>query len=121
MRDALSLRSSVSSILQKLRKAWRFCLNFVDAFELWPFTLDEFVQGGFRHEPPQKPSAMMRLRQNVKTWADRINLKMMFSPSTIATIVGIVIGVVSFLRKLIIVDNAPLLVLDSSTDMLGYI
>nr|GMD81372.1 phosphoinositide phosphatase SAC8 isoform X1 [Ipomoea batatas] len=45
MRDALSLRSSVSSILEKLRKAWRFCLNFVGAFELWPFTLDEFVQG----------------------------------------------------------------------------
>nr|GMC63970.1 protein PIN-LIKES 3-like [Ipomoea batatas] len=70
-------------------------------------------------EEEEKPSAMKRLRQNVKTWADRINLKMMFAPSTIATIVGIVIGVVSFLRKLIIVDNAPLHVIDSSADMLG--
>nr|GME13977.1 phosphoinositide phosphatase SAC8 isoform X2 [Ipomoea batatas] len=25
--------------------AWRFCLNFADVLELWPFTLDEFVQG----------------------------------------------------------------------------
>ncbi|VFQ58861.1 unnamed protein product [Cuscuta campestris] len=24
--------------------AWRFCINFADVLELWPFTLDEFVQ-----------------------------------------------------------------------------
>nr|GMC81593.1 homeobox-DDT domain protein RLT1 isoform X2 [Ipomoea batatas] len=27
-----------------LLMAWRFCLNFADVLELWPFTLDEFVQ-----------------------------------------------------------------------------
>nr|GMD52254.1 homeobox-DDT domain protein RLT1-like [Ipomoea batatas] len=25
-------------------EAWRFCLNFADVLELWPFTLDGFVQ-----------------------------------------------------------------------------
>nr|GMD66415.1 phosphoinositide phosphatase SAC8 isoform X1 [Ipomoea batatas] len=28
-----------------LLQAWRFCLNFADVLELWPFTLDGFVQG----------------------------------------------------------------------------
>nr|GMC93863.1 homeobox-DDT domain protein RLT1 isoform X2 [Ipomoea batatas] len=40
----LGARDPISAAIA-IVKAWRFCLNFVDAFELWPFTLDEFVQG----------------------------------------------------------------------------
>ncbi|KAF3667115.1 putative histone H2B.1-like [Capsicum annuum] len=44
---------------------------------------------------------------------------MLFAPSTIATIVGILIGVSSLLRKLMIGNEAPLHVIDSSASMLG--
>lgn len=67
----------------------------------------------------EQSSVWTRIKQKMKLWEEMINLKMMFAPSTIATIVGITIGVVSVLRKLIIVDNAPLHVIDSSAAMLG--
>nr|GMC57368.1 protein PIN-LIKES 3-like isoform X1 [Ipomoea batatas] len=99
---------------------WTYIYNIIRAYGTPRRDSSTDILGsGFLDSCREKPSAMKRLRQNVKTWAERINLKMMFAPSTIATIVGIVIGVVSFLRKLIIVDNAPLHVIDSSADMLG--
>ncbi|KAJ8545150.1 hypothetical protein K7X08_017733 [Anisodus acutangulus] len=44
---------------------------------------------------------------------------MLFAPSTIATIVGIIIGVVSLLRELMIGNEAPLHVIHSSAYLLG--
>ncbi|CAN4123747.1 unnamed protein product [Withania somnifera] len=62
-----------------------------------------------------------KIKQHIKIWTQRINLKMLFAPSTIATIVGILIGVSSLLRKLVIGNEAPLHVIDSSASMLGDI
>nr|XP_027076225.1 protein PIN-LIKES 3-like isoform X3 [Coffea arabica] len=60
-----------------------------------------------------------KIKQQLKIWAERMNLKMMFAPSTIATIVGLAIGATSPLRKLLIGDSAPLRVIDTSTSMIG--
>ncbi|PHT54848.1 hypothetical protein CQW23_03334 [Capsicum baccatum] len=60
-----------------------------------------------------------KIKQHIKIWTQRINFKMLFAPSTIATIVGILIGVSSLLRKLMIGNEAPLHVIDSSASMLG--
>ncbi|KAG5620746.1 hypothetical protein H5410_005964 [Solanum commersonii] len=60
-----------------------------------------------------------KMKQHIKIWTQRIKFKMLFAPSTIATIVGILIGVSSLLRKLIIGNEAPLHVIDSSASMLG--
>ncbi|KAL3344287.1 hypothetical protein AABB24_023622 [Solanum stoloniferum] len=60
-----------------------------------------------------------KMKQHIKIWTERIKFKMLFAPSTIATIVGILIGVSSLLRKLIIGNEAPLHVIDSSASMLG--
>ncbi|XP_076954171.1 protein PIN-LIKES 3-like [Bidens hawaiensis] len=51
--------------------------------------------------------------------SDKINLKMWLTPVTIATIVGLLIGVISPIRKLMIGDNAPLRVIDGSASILG--
>ncbi|KAJ4715457.1 Auxin efflux carrier family protein [Melia azedarach] len=48
-----------------------------------------------------------------------INLKLVFTPSTIAVIVGCVIGIVSPVRKAMIGDSAPLRVIDNSLSLLG--
>ncbi|CAK9136073.1 unnamed protein product [Ilex paraguariensis] len=59
------------------------------------------------------------ISQRVKNLTAEVNLKMLFAPSTIATIVGLIIGVVSPIRKLMIGDGAPLRVMESSASILG--
>ncbi|KAA8532105.1 hypothetical protein F0562_006753 [Nyssa sinensis] len=44
---------------------------------------------------------------------------MLFAPSTIATIIGLFIGIVSPIRKIMIGDSAPLRVIESSASLLG--
>ncbi|KAM7515966.1 hypothetical protein LguiA_005549 [Lonicera macranthoides] len=66
-----------------------------------------------------KEPIFLRIKQHVKGFAESINLKMVFTPSTIATVIGIFIGVISPIRKLMIGDSAPLRVIDSSASMLG--
>ncbi|GKV30242.1 hypothetical protein SLEP1_g39076 [Rubroshorea leprosula] len=57
--------------------------------------------------------------QRIKKIATDLNLKMIFAPATIASIVGFVIGTVSPIRKLMIGDGAPLRCLGSSVSLLG--
>ncbi|KAK9024068.1 hypothetical protein V6N11_004249 [Hibiscus sabdariffa] len=47
-------------------------------------------------------------------------VKKVFVPSAIGAIAGLIIGVVSPLRNLLIGDNAPLRVLDSSASLIGH-
>ncbi|EEF33839.1 auxin:hydrogen symporter, putative [Ricinus communis] len=60
-----------------------------------------------------------RTFQRIKNFAGKVDLKMVFAPSTIAAIIGFTIGSVSAIRKLIIGTSAPLRVLDSSAALLG--
>ncbi|XP_009600852.1 protein PIN-LIKES 1-like isoform X2 [Nicotiana tomentosiformis] len=71
------------------------------------------------YETTHEGHFVRKIKQHIKIWTERINLKMLFAPSTIATIVGIIIGVTSLLRKLMIGNEAPLHVIDSSASMLG--
>ncbi|XVE90819.1 hypothetical protein DITRI_Ditri20bG0106800 [Diplodiscus trichospermus] len=47
------------------------------------------------------------------------SLKMIFAPSTIAAIIGFVVGIVSPIRKTLVGDSAPLHVIYSSIDLIG--
>ncbi|OMO65646.1 Auxin efflux carrier [Corchorus capsularis] len=58
-----------------------------------------------------KQSFMMVLRSN--------SLKKIFAPSTIATIVGFIIGIASPIRKALIGDSAPLRVIYNSAVLIG--
>ncbi|OIW00997.1 hypothetical protein TanjilG_16246 [Lupinus angustifolius] len=60
-----------------------------------------------------------KIMKQMKIIAEKINLKVIFSPCTIGVIVGLIIGVVPQFRKLLAVDGAPLLVVQDSIDMLG--
>ncbi|XP_016513044.2 protein PIN-LIKES 3 [Nicotiana tabacum] len=71
------------------------------------------------YETTHEGHFVRKIKQHIKIWTQRINFKMLFAPSTIATIVGIIIGVTSLLRKLMIGNEAPLHVIDSSASMLG--
>ncbi|KAK0603734.1 hypothetical protein LWI29_008076 [Acer saccharum] len=51
--------------------------------------------------------------------AAKLNLKKVFAPSTIAAIVGFIIGIASPIRKILIGDSAPLRVIDTSVSLLG--
>ncbi|XP_058187401.1 protein PIN-LIKES 3-like [Rhododendron vialii] len=60
-----------------------------------------------------------KIQQHMKNFSEKINLKMLLAPSTIATIVGLLVGVITPIRKLIIGDDAPLRVLESSATLVG--
>ncbi|XP_027178691.1 protein PIN-LIKES 3-like isoform X2 [Coffea eugenioides] len=90
--------------------------------------LSKDIETDHSHDTPQpidsienyeKVPMRKKIKQQLKILAERMNLKMMFAPSTIATIVGLAIGAASPLRKLLIGDSAPLRVIDTSTSMLG--
>ncbi|OMO61287.1 Auxin efflux carrier [Corchorus capsularis] len=54
-----------------------------------------------------------------KSITSKIDLKKIFAPSTIASIIGIIFGIVSPIRKLLVGDNAPLHVIDTSAALIG--
>ncbi|KAB1224013.1 hypothetical protein CJ030_MR2G007939 [Morella rubra] len=66
-----------------------------------------------------KAPALNQIIERMKKYAGQINLKMLFSPSTIGVIVGFIIGIISPIRKLMIGDDAPLRVIISSASLLG--
>lgn len=73
----------------------------------------------FQDDEGGKVTLLTKIKKHVDIFLDRINLKMWLTPSTIATIVGLLIGVISPIRKLMIGDNAPLRVIDSTASLLG--
>ncbi|KAH7849768.1 hypothetical protein Vadar_022734 [Vaccinium darrowii] len=66
-----------------------------------------------------KVPVLTKIQQHMNNFAEKINLKRMFAPSVIAAIVGLSVGVITPLRKLIIGDSAPLRVLESSATLVG--
>ncbi|KAL9241497.1 hypothetical protein vseg_015606 [Gypsophila vaccaria] len=59
------------------------------------------------------------LKDRLSTFAKSINLKAVLAPSTIAAIVGFVIGVIGPVRTLLIGNDAPLHVIQDSAFLLG--
>ncbi|XP_062029184.1 protein PIN-LIKES 3-like isoform X1 [Rosa rugosa] len=77
-------------------------------------------------EPPRNVSegdAKMTCLGKTKEWMvmvnEKLNLKTVFSPSTIAVIIGFAVGIISPIRNLLIGDDAPLAVIDDTTSLLG--
>ncbi|CAI9272187.1 unnamed protein product [Lactuca saligna] len=79
----------------------------------------EEQNSGFKDDEGIKVTMLTKIKKHVDMFIDKINLKMWLTPSTIATIVGLLIGVISPIRKLMVGDNAPLRVIDSSASLLG--
>ncbi|KAK7386133.1 hypothetical protein VNO78_26123 [Psophocarpus tetragonolobus] len=80
------------------------------------FEIQYAVRDGQVEEVPKEKTLMNQL----KTLLQKINLKVLFTPSTIGAIVGLVIGIVPQFRKLLIGDKAPLRVVEDSVVMVGY-
>ncbi|XP_030549253.2 protein PIN-LIKES 3-like [Rhodamnia argentea] len=78
---------------------------------------DEIYQTRF--DGRTKISFFKKIRQHMTTITEYIDIKKLFAPSTIAVIIGFIIGVASPIRKLIIGDDAPLRVIYAATDLLG--
>ncbi|KAG9129124.1 hypothetical protein Leryth_006388 [Lithospermum erythrorhizon] len=72
-----------------------------------------------RHGSEDEASVFDVIKLRLKALESKINLKILLRPPTIASIVGILIGVISPLRKVTVGDNAPLRVIESSVLLLG--
>ncbi|XP_050235425.1 protein PIN-LIKES 3-like isoform X2 [Mercurialis annua] len=58
-------------------------------------------------------------RNKLKALLGNVNWKAIFAPSTIAAIVGFLIGVIPFIRRLMIGADAPLRVVQDTTSLIG--
>ncbi|XP_031399780.1 protein PIN-LIKES 3-like isoform X1 [Punica granatum] len=66
-----------------------------------------------------KVPILHEVRRGFKILTHEINLKMLFAPTTIAAIVGFMVGIVSPIRKALVGERAPLHVIESSTYLVG--
>ncbi|KAK9149404.1 hypothetical protein Scep_008161 [Stephania cephalantha] len=70
-------------------------------------------------EQRAKGSFLFQCKKCLKMITGRINLKLLFAPSTIGAIIGFCIGVVPQIRKLLIGETAPLRVIQDSASLYG--
>ncbi|KAG4400699.1 hypothetical protein GLYMA_07G113200v4 [Glycine max] len=64
----------------------------------------------------EKKEKLMQCPQTLAIWS---NLKLLFPPTLIGAIVGLIIGIVPQFRKLLVGESAPLLVIQDSLIMIG--
>ncbi|CAI9762979.1 unnamed protein product [Fraxinus pennsylvanica] len=69
-------------------------------------------------EKPQVPF-LDKIKQYLEMLLQKMNLKMLFAPSTIGAIAGFVVGLVPQIRKLLIGDTAPVHVIQDTALLLG--
>ncbi|XP_054807056.1 protein PIN-LIKES 1-like isoform X4 [Prosopis cineraria] len=60
-----------------------------------------------------------KVRKLLKKSAEKINLKALLTPATIGSIIGLIIGAIPQLQKILVGENAPLHVIEDSISMLG--
>ncbi|KAJ8772514.1 hypothetical protein K2173_027691 [Erythroxylum novogranatense] len=72
-----------------------------------------------RTESRSEMTILDRLKQRIMTLFANTNWKSLFAPSTIAVVVGFVIGLVPQVRELMIGNNAPLHVIHDSASLIG--
>ncbi|KAL9443858.1 hypothetical protein AB3S75_017104 [Citrus x aurantiifolia] len=69
----------------------------------------------------RKPQVQLleKIKQCFQTFATKFNPRKLFAPSTIAAIVGFMVGIIPEFRKLLIGEHAPLRVVEGSASLLG--
>ncbi|CAD5313317.1 unnamed protein product [Arabidopsis thaliana] len=60
-----------------------------------------------------------KVKQRVCSVAEKINLRTIFAPSTIAALIALAVGLNPLLRKLLVGNTAPLRVIEDSVSLLG--
>ncbi|MQM11738.1 hypothetical protein Taro_044647 [Colocasia esculenta] len=68
-----------------------------------------------------KPSLALKMKHFLRKITDTIDLKKLLAPSTIAVILGFIVGVYPQIRNAMIGESAPLRAINSSVALLGYI
>ncbi|XP_047325462.1 protein PIN-LIKES 3-like [Impatiens glandulifera] len=73
----------------------------------------------FETKPQGQISIVKRVKQCLEKLNNKINLKIIFAPSTTGAIVGFVIALIPQIKWLLIGDEAPLRVIQDSASLLG--
>ncbi|MED6131603.1 hypothetical protein PIB30_011204 [Stylosanthes scabra] len=67
----------------------------------------------------ERVAKLPKFARIIKTLVEKLNLKVLLAPATVASIIGVIMGAVPPFRKLFVGDDAPLRVLQDSTSMVG--
>ncbi|KAG7590356.1 Membrane transport protein [Arabidopsis suecica] len=78
-----------------------------------------FISSKEEEEDNQKAGRWEKVKRRLVSLSEKVNLKTIFAPSTIAAMIALVIGLITPLRKLIIGTEAPLRVLQDSVTLVG--
>lgn len=70
-------------------------------------------------DEPDKVTTFVKIKQCFITVITSKSMKMIFAPSTIAAIIGFIVGMISPFRKAVVPDSAPLHVIYSSIELIG--
>ncbi|KAK1587395.1 hypothetical protein Q3G72_012407 [Acer saccharum] len=81
--------------------------------------LDQFERDCPISEGKTKLRFLRRIDLFFQKIASKVNLRKLLAPSTIAAIIGFMVGVIPQLRKVLIGDSAPLRVVEDCTSLLG--
>ncbi|KAA3454116.1 protein PIN-LIKES 3-like [Gossypium australe] len=80
---------------------------------------DNIYQVDLPDEGNERMSTFGKMKQCFMTAIRSKSLKMIFAPTTIAAIVGFIVGIVSPFRKVLVDDSAPFHVIYSSIELIG--
>ncbi|KAF8084999.1 hypothetical protein N665_0688s0019 [Sinapis alba] len=72
-----------------------------------------------KEEDNQKVGRWDKVKRRVVSLSEKVNLRTIFAPSTIAALIALVVGLITPIRKLIIGNGAPLGVLQDSVTLVG--
>ncbi|KAI4345866.1 hypothetical protein L6164_012954 [Bauhinia variegata] len=67
----------------------------------------------------EKVAEKKKIMEHLRTIAEKLNLKKVLTPSTIATAIGLIVGITPPFRKALVGDSAPLQVIQDSAFMIG--
>lgn len=67
----------------------------------------------------EQKTKLARVQLWLTTALQNMNLKALLAPSIVGAVIGVIVGMVSPIRKLMVGDNAPLHIIEDSTYLLG--
>ncbi|KAL1190020.1 Protein PIN-LIKES 3 [Cardamine amara subsp. amara] len=110
---------------------WTYVYNLMRVLSCSPVETQESVESNYdsykvpliaskeEEEEHHKVGRWEKVKQRLNSLSEKVNLKTIFAPSTIAAIIALVIGLINPLRKLVISTAAPLRVLQDTVTIVG--
>ncbi|XP_004515379.2 protein PIN-LIKES 3-like [Cicer arietinum] len=114
-----STKNNEIGILENISKCSKKALSSIEEKSLPSDCIDHLEIECKVVDGQEKVQEKSNIMKHLKNFTDRNNLKALFAPALWGVVVGVIIGIVPQLRKVLIGESAPLHMLHTSVAMLG--